>query len=294
MLKVLLNGRLGNNMFQIAAGASLAKKHNVPVCFYAGDHVTPDKTSLLDFLEQFRSTILRNVTIEPGIPECAEVVKEQQFAYTPIPFVDNSRIEGFFQSEKYFDTDEVKRIFEIDSESRDYILSKYGDLLKEDITAIHVRRGDYFAELDNHPITSLSYFRKAIRHIGKKSRFLIFSNDIAWCKEKFKGSNFFFAENENATIDLYLQSMCTNNIISNSSYSWWAAWLNNNPNKIVICPNPWFGVAKRHYNTSDLIPDGWIQLTNRMPLKYEFLGRYFWYRRRFKYFMKTKFNIVIK
>jgi hypothetical protein len=290
MVNVLLKGRIGNNLFQIAAGVSLAKRNYTDVCFYTGSYYAPfpDNCSLYDYLQQFKSNILRNVTIKPGTPDFEGHYEEEQYAYTAIPYKDNSLVEGFFQSERYFEKETVRQIFDIDDDSKAYITQKYGHLLKTGITSINVRRGDYFKELDNHCITSMSFFKKAIKRIGKDKNYLLISDDIAWCKKMFRGKNFFFVEGEKPIFDLYIQTQCTNNIISNSSFSWWAAWLNNNPDKIVICPNPWFGVAKQHYDTSDLIPPEWIQLKNRMPLHLTFLGYSIWWRRRLNYFFKSK------
>ncbi len=105
-----------------------------------------------------------------------------------------------------------------------------------------------------------------MRYIGQETRFLIISDDINWCKKNFKGSNYFFTDNNTALEDLYLQSLCTNNIISNSTFSWWGAWLNENPVKIVIVPKPWYGKEFLHIRTDDLIPEAWIQLDNSMSL----------------------------
>ncbi len=290
MINVLLNGRLGNNLFQIAAGYSLAKQNNTEVKFYAGDHITSDNDSLYDYLQQFNSNILRKVTILPDKPVCDTIVKETQYAYKPIPYIDGSLIEGFYQSEKFFEKDKVgvQQLFEIDEESKRILFEKYGHILEGEITSVNVRRGDYINELDNHPIISMSYFRKAIKMIGREKRFLIVSDDIDWCKTQFKGKNFFFVDKQKPILDIYIQTLCTNNIISNSTFGWWGAWLNKNPNKIVICPTPWFGVAKQHNDTSDLIPEGWIKLKNRMLLKHTLIGYKIWYMRRFKYFINSK------
>jgi len=295
MIHVLLEGRLGNNLFQIAAGYSLAKQHNTEVKFYAGDHITSDKESLYDYLQQFNTTILRDVIINAGKPmNSLIVIKEKQFAYEPIPYVEDSLIEGFYQSEKFFESHktEIRNLFEIDNNTKRVLEEKYGHILQGEITSINVRRGDYLTELCNHPIIAMRYFKKAINLIGHEKRFLIVSDDIDWCKTQFKGSNFFFVEKQSAILDIYIQTLCTNNIISNSTFGWWGAWLNKNPDKIVICPTPWFGVAKQHCDTSDLIPTGWIKLKNKMLLRHTLIGYYIWYKRRLNYFVDCKIKRV--
>jgi hypothetical protein len=90
---------------------------------------------------------------------------------------------------------------------------------------------------------------------------LIFSDDINWCKNNLliKNKNIFFIEGNQDYIDLWLMSMCKNNIMANSTFSWWGAWLNKNPNKKVFVPRTWFGNMIKH-NTKDLIPNTWIQI----------------------------------
>ena len=167
-------------------------------------------------------------------------------------------LKGYFQSEKYFDEKVVRELFSIDDNSKNYINDKYGDLLEKKTTSIHIRRGDFLDRLDRHPVQSMDYFNKAIEHFDDNI-FLIFSDDINWCKENFKGNNFVFIEGEKDYIDLYLMSMCKNNIISNSSFSWWGAWLNQNNEKIVISPSIWFGNSK-NLNTNDIYCEKWIKI----------------------------------
>ena len=103
---------------------------------------------------------------------------------------------------------------------------------------------------------------KAIKQMPKDSLFLIFSDDIAWCKANFPDlpEKFVFIEGNADHEDLLLMSHCKNNIICNSTFSWWAAWLNSNPEKKVIAPSKWFGPAFENYNTDDLYCDGWIKI----------------------------------
>lgn len=290
MVYAILNGRLGNNLFQIATCASLAAKNNTDFCIFPGEYITPppENLSLIDYVKKFDKTILRNANFTSERPAYSVLYQEKNFHFEKIEYVDNMMIDGFFQSEKYFEPEVVRELYKIDPTTKSYIEEKYGHLFKEEITGLHVRRGDYFGNVDNHPICTLDYFKKAIKYIGKSKRFLVFSDDIAWCKTKFKGDNFFFAENESSIVDIYLQSYCTNNIISNSSFSWWGAWLNPNPNKIVIGPDPWFGVAYQYKDTKDLLPEGWVKIKNKMPLYLRFFGYYLWYDKRIRYFIDTK------
>lgn len=123
--------------------------------------------------------------------------------------------------------------------------------------AVHVRRGDYLSESLLGGICDSLYFQEAISYIKDKMEnplFIIFSNDIAWCREEFKELNTIFVDwntGKNSFEDMRLMSHCDHNIIANSSFSWWGAWLNENPKKIVISPSKW--VNDSNINTSGLI-----------------------------------------
>ena len=103
---------------------------------------------------------------------------------------------------------------------------------------------------------------KAVKQMPKDSVFVIFSDDIPWCKANFPDipEKFVFIEGNSDHEDLLLMSLCNNVIIANSTFSWFAAWLNNNANKKVIAPAKWFGDAYAHYDTTDLIPESWIKI----------------------------------
>lgn len=254
--------RIGNLLFQIAAAASLAKKHNcklvaIPSNYWAPE---PDNCYLSEYIEPFQDTILRHISFSDKQPDRYKLYTEPYFHYSPIPFKDGIYLHGLFQSEKYFDKEYVRELFSIDPATKDYIEEKYGYLSERNITSINVRRGDYLKHQESHPVCSLDYYYKAIEQIGSRESFLICSDDITWCKENFKGDNFFFVEHVSPVIDLYVQTMCTNNIISNSTFSWWGAWLNPYPDKIVIAPKRWFGPEKEYLQTHDLLPDEWIRL----------------------------------
>lgn len=99
-------------------------------------------------------------------------------------------------------------------------------------------------------------------------------------------------EKESPLIDLYLQTMCENNIISNSTFSWWGAYLNNNKDKTVIYPTPWFGVAKQDISTKDLCPKNWIILPNKIKISHTFKGYYIWWKKRTDFYFRTHFKTL--
>ena len=106
----------------------------------------------------------------------------------------------------------------------------------------------------------MSYYHKAI-DIIKPENLLIFSDDINWCKESFKDykNKIFYIDDNPDYIELWLMSMCKNNILANSTFSWWGAWLNNNNEKIVVAPTKWFGSAIKH-EIKDLLLEEWIKI----------------------------------
>lgn len=269
MVYSALKGRIGNNLFQIAAGLSLARKNNTQFAAHIRKFILPepDNCFLSVYLNQFRSNILRNVVLLEDIPEDVINYKESGLSFCPIKYQHNIVLDGYFQSEKYFDKKLIRELFSIDKLTDAFIRSKYDDILLQEITSINVRRGDFTAIPQYHPVCSITYYRNAIKYIGADKLFMVISDDIVWCKKKFKGDNFYFVEDENPAIDLYLQSLCTNNIISNSSFSWWGAWLNSNPDKIVIAPSEnWVGKLHPLSDTQDLLPGNWVKLSN--PLNY--------------------------
>lgn len=268
MVYIELNGRIGNNLFQIAAGASYAKRYNLDykvVCHDGYFLPKPDNCYIREYIKQFEDNILRNIPIQEGRPqeECFYYY-DIDFVYREIPYHENILLYGTFHSYKYFDEELVNDLFKISPNEKKYILDKYGNILSQDVTSIHVRRGDYCKQPHRYAVASKPYFNKAIDYIGRDKKFLIISDDIEWCKKKFKGDNFYFSDNEKPIIDLYIQSMCKNNIISNSTFSWWGAWLNPNPGRLVIYPNPWYGKTFSNYNTKDLIPADWIRMESKL------------------------------
>lgn len=273
MVYIELNGRIGNNLFQIAAGASYAKKYNLDFCAVCHDGYflpNPDNCYTKDYIKQFKSNILQDIPIKEGRPieDCYYFYEKDGF-YRPIPYHENILLYGVFHSYKYFDENLVQQLFKIRDPEKEYIYNKYGHLLEAGITSIHVRRGDYYSQPHKYPIATMRYFKEAIKRVGKDEKFLIISDDIDWCKKNFIGDNFYFSDYEKPLIDLYIQTLCTNNIISNSTFSWWGAYLNQNVGKKIICPTPWFGRYFKNVSTDDLIPQNWIKISNTLPLKLE-------------------------
>ncbi len=256
-------GGLGNYMFQISAAFSMALDNDDNCAFDPNDVFSPHGA-----ISSYKENILRNVVFSDDFTT-ATIYQEPAFEYAKIPYKPNLKLSGYFQSERYFahNRDDIISLFSIDESSMDIITSKYGRFLNDFTCSIHVRRGDYLTLSDQHPVCGLEYYLESISLIGDGVKFFIFSDDIPWCKENFKGDRFIFVEGNKDYIDMWLMSLCNYNIIANSSFSWWGAWLNTHPDQIVICPHRWFGpnLKLENYklgldNAKDLRPEKWIKV----------------------------------
>ena len=264
-----LKGGLGNMMFQIAACLSFAKDNNTESIFpnlkmhlhYLNEE--KEYNPNINYTQEYNAlNIFKNLKCLKRNDSLK--VYEFPFNYKNVKLESSDAIiNGFFQTEKYFIHNEtyIRKIFQIDEFVLHKINEKYKEILKyKETTSIHIRRGDYLKLKKHHPSLSLDYFRNAIDLTKQNTdKYIIFSDDIEWCKTKFQGNKFIFIENERDYIELYLMSLCKNNIISNSSFSWWGAWLNPNERKIIISPKKWFGEMIKE-DDSDIIPENWKRI----------------------------------
>jgi hypothetical protein len=266
MIYCNLKGGLGNMLFQIAAAKSIAIDTNNDCSF-------PNLISHLQYLDSDGvynpslkhssdyMQLLKNLKCVP-ITEYV-YLKEYPFEYVETQISkQNTLINGFFQSEKYFkhNRQEILDYLDFSFISKDYLAEKYEFINNVRTTSIHVRRGDYVNHPSHHPTQSNEYYMQGVEILKDETDlFVIFSDDIQWCKDNLILENVVYIEDEKDYIELYLMSLCDNNIISNSSFSWWGAWLNENPRKKVIGPLKWFGAAIQH-NTGDILPENWIKI----------------------------------
>lgn len=185
------------------------------------------------------------------------------------PLSSLNLFDGYWQTEKYFNSidKEIREAFTFDFEK---ISVKSLEVLNSirissNPISIHIRRGDYLSE-DSKPlyggICTLKYYEEAINLILQKfdnCDFFIFSDDIQWAKDNLSIPDAVFVNHnvgKDSWQDMFLMSQCKHNIIANSSFSWWGAWLNDNPEKIVIAPRKFMNVG----NSSDIIPSTWIKI----------------------------------
>ena len=254
-------GQLGNQLFQIAATLSLAIDHNAEAVF-------PDYLSRNQYgLPINREMVFPHLNFEqPRERVRYQYVENPDFEYAPILYRPNMKTLGYFQSEKYFkhNKDKILPYFEPKHEITSYLQSKYEDLLCHPCTvAIHLR--GYLQESPNlkkmFPFLGQDYVEQAASLFPEDALFVIFSDQIEWAKHELKDFSrpHIFIENEKHYHDFYLMSFLKHQIISNSSFSWWGAYLNKNPDKIVVAPYPWFQ-PNHHLSSEHIIPDEWIKI----------------------------------
>jgi hypothetical protein len=256
-ITTVCKGGLGNMLFMLSASISLAIENKVNYVFFK-DHVKVQKHG--DY-RSYSDNILRNISFLDTLNSSCSRYKEPAFNYNKIPYTrgTNLLLDGYFQSEKYFIANKGKIIdmFKPNENIKNSILKSFPDI--SIFCSIHVRRGDYLSSPNCHPQQPIEYFIEAVNIIGKDKTYLIFSDDLEGIKGMFDFiPNKIFYTSGKDWLDLYTMSMCGNNIICNSTFSWWAAYLNENGNKKVIAPKKWFGPKYANHNTNDLIPKEWI------------------------------------
>lgn len=225
--------RLGNQLFQIAAAISLANR--------SGDQLSLQEWRYSD---SFPDLKFSNFSGHEQ-PEW----NEPAFHYNEIP-VGVKTLQGYYQTEKYFDKDLVSSSFQINSQIVEDIKRRYDF---QNSAAIHVRRGDYVGLQHCHPLMTIDYFKQAIEDFDADNLFIL-SDDPDWCKVVFPEGRIIRGNTD--IEDLCIMTLVDKIAISNSTFSWWGAWLNKNKSH-VVAPQKWFGPAYACHDTKDIYCDGW-------------------------------------
>jgi hypothetical protein len=267
MISSYLQGGLGNQLFQIATGYNLAKKNNDKVEFNFNECHTPlqgqqskkYKDTLFKEFKHSDSILIKNTFTQKG------------HGFEVIPYKECLQLQGFFQSEKFFEESKKdiieKLLIGVKSEMEKYknvtkFTSNVEFNYEKPLVSVHIRRGDYLNFPQIHTPCSLDYYKKALSIIKEKIgdfKPVFISDDKDWCKETFKDLDCLISPFDDEIEDLILMINCEHNIIANSSFSWWGAYLNQNPNKIVIGPKKWFG-PRGPQDQQDIIPENWIKI----------------------------------
>lgn len=272
---VRFKGGLGNQMFQYAFFLSLKKRHPFSwFLFDLDESLSSHSGYQLDIISN-ANTLWRNKWFRrikkyfPILIKKTRIIKQaNSLEFCKKYYQKNSTFtlyDGYWQSEKYFKNiaNIVQKTFTFNEE----LLNKQSKQLASSIgeknyVSVHIRRGDYLNLTDYLGICDISYYLGAIDYIKNNIHnptFVFFSDDIPWVKESIIEENAMYVDwnqGKDSWQDMYLMSKCQHNIIANSSFSWWGAWLNNNPQKIVVAPKQWFKYSPNY----DIIPDGWITI----------------------------------
>lgn len=282
MIITRIKGGLGNQMFQYAIARRISLDQN---CDF--------KLDITDYnADNFRKFGLKNFNIVENIATSEEVKKLKypygflskmwRFFSFKILRIHNVGfnasvlqrhkdlyLDGYWQSYKYYEN--IRKKLQEDFSLKIPLTEEKQRLVEEirncNAVSLHIRRGDYVSDKNASKIfnvCTMEYFESGAEYIGSKVAspiFYIFSDDANWVKENLK-INFptvYVADYGLKDFEeLYLMSCCKHNVIANSSFSWWGAWLNNNPDKIVVCPKKW--VNNNSVKMGDLVPDNWVRV----------------------------------
>ena len=260
-------GGLANQLFQIMTTVVFARQHGYTPIIYNDMEKSP---SMVQDQDTYWDKIFPEVIKLGQGNRCN--VKEQvvypdpSFTYAPIPHNNkHMKLYGYFTSYKYLDPERNYILSLIDSSSglTDEVDAAYKEIQQKipaghhPLVSVHIRRGD---SLQNETLKKLSidYYRQSMKHFNDVL-FLVFSDDIPWCKKNLEHESLFFVENQKAYVDLLLMARCDHHIIANSTFSWWGAYLNKSKEKKVIYPYPWFVGEKASRDLSDFLYPEWIR-----------------------------------
>ena len=293
MIIVKLSGGLGNQIFQYAAGRFLSHIHNVDLLLDLsylnknpnGAYTKRDfelnvfniqvKIATENDIEKFNISNSSKISreLQRRFPEFFKYLyaAESGLGYQAQfkKYGNNTYLDGFWQSEKYFiDIRDLLLKDFISKSSLSIQVSQLKELINNsNSVSLHVRRGDYVSSKQNlstHGVLSPEYYQNAINLINQVNpeNIFVFSDDVNWCKENLilnSIANIIFVQFNDVVPnyqEMILMSCCKHNIIANSSFSWWAAWLNTNSQKKVVAPINWF----QSQQNPDIYPEGWVKI----------------------------------
>ncbi len=268
---VRLKGGLGNQLFQYASGKALAHKLGSPFYLDTSWFLKPNSkrqfklpdlgiSGEINNLSKAKRAVLKlgGRLLPKSINGSKSYLDEpEDFAYQAFPADSKLHIylDGYWQSEKYFTDIRQQLLNELDL-GQISMPTEHTAFPSEKTVAVHIRRGDYITQTSSQAL-SIEYVNRAMSVFDSNYDFMFFSDDINWCRDTFKGDNLCFATNKTDLQDLKQMSEAAHNIIANSTFSWWSAWLNKNEHQRVIAPQPWT-TDNTH---ADILPARWERIT---------------------------------
>ncbi|WP_372886561.1 alpha-1,2-fucosyltransferase [Shimia sp.] len=279
MIFARLFGGLGNQMFQYAAGRALASRLGTDLALDPRSleaRGTRPLTRIFDLditdapaLPPAKGDGLLRYAMWRGLGRNPRFRREHGLGFNPgfSDWSDNSYLHGYWQSARYFSgiAPHLRRAFVPRPQASEENAAMAARIQATPAVSLHVRRGDYLA-LGAHGVCTEAYYRAAVDHIASRMTetptIFVFSDDPGWARDNlplpFEKLVVDLNGAETDYEDLRLMSLCRHNIIANSSFSWWAAWLNANPDKMVTAPATWF--AARSMHNPDILPDTWHRI----------------------------------
>lgn len=283
---VRLIGGLGNQLFQYAAGRAVAARSKAKLLLDAsGYQFDPLRKYELNVFSIRASLAPAHLLLDLNPKKNSLMNQFRNFFRPPFPLYrekyyhyDNYferlkspvYIDGYWQSYRYFNAissvlrDELNPSEPLDEQNK----TVSDQIFSTNAVSIHVRRGDYVTNAHTnayHGVCSIEYYRAAIDYVRRAAgdiHLFVFSDDQEWCKSNLRPNcpTTYVTANppDRGYRDMQLMALCRHHIIANSSFSWWGAWLNPRPEKIVVAPRNWF--ANSEHDTRDLIPETWVRL----------------------------------
>ncbi len=289
MITMKIHGGLGNQLFQYALGRNLSLQNNTELRLDSSFYQEQDLRICLlkyfniteNFIDDTTVTKIKKISKKytcawflNKLNKKILYLKENPKKYFQIDnkiiklnAKKNNYLDGYWQNENYFMAiqDVIRKEFTLKPEYKIDDNPIYKKIQDSQSISLHIRRTDYLSKENLYHNLSLSYYQKAIDLMCEKIKnpeFFIFSDDIEWAKEniKIKFPTYYVSAEAKLTDyqELICMSKCKYNIIANSSFSWWAAWLNDYPEKIVLAPHKWFNTNQ--YNTDEILPKNWIKI----------------------------------
>jgi len=281
MIIIKLQGGIGNQLFQYSFGKflMLKKGKNIKFDFFIEGKDTQREYKLGNFntkVEFSTDKEIKDTKYRYGFfSKLSRIIKRKIFKNYNIGYskkslkIENGYFEGFWQSYRYLEP--IQDILLKEITTKENIDEKYADLFSQinssNSVSLHIRRGDYISNPKTkkmHNVFGMEYYVMSIDMIREKilnPTFFVFSDDIEWAKNNLKINSpvvFVSSPEIKDYEELIIMSKCKNNIIANSSFSWWSAWLNQNKDKLVIAPKKWFNNLS--INIDDLIPENWLKI----------------------------------
>lgn len=252
------HGGIGNLMFQYAFTRMTARRLGVK--FYFSEWIG-DRVFCLNDQDERSTTVT-------GVYKKYEQPKNNcGFTEDALRITDGTDIYGFFQSEEYFpDNDLVREWFSFREESIISVRGKYRHLDFSRTVSLNFRFGDKVRLQDMFVIANLDYYAKALSYVTNSENLLVVSDEIDRARriaERLSG-NIVYANDTEGHEDLYLMSLCHDNICSTSTFSWWGAWLNNYGDKVVVCLKEWLRPGYHEHRNQTC--DGWIEIRTVNPI----------------------------